>query len=157
MTDQITDQDRRDARQWATNVSEQGKSPNLPLTTAARVILATVDAPEPTLADELRVIEDRRLSLPGIWGRLRDLAARAERIEHERDEACAAIEIADWRHWYRENNELRVEVERLTAERDAETVAPGENVAADQQVSTQGILAGSLPDHTDVKPGVNTD
>lgn len=101
MTD-ITDQDRRDALAWAANVSNQGKSPHLALTTAARVILATVDAPEPTLAEALKYRADL-LDNGDPDGdtpqALRDLATDAAQMERDLAEA-------------------RAEVARLTAERD---------------------------------------
>lgn len=98
----ITDQDRRDALAWAANVSNQGKSPHLALTTAARVILATVDAPEPTLAEALKYRADL-LDNGDPDGdtpqALRDLATDAAQMERDLAEA-------------------RAEVARLTAERD---------------------------------------
>ena len=108
MTDQITDQDRRDAREWAEDVAETFKyDDEVPRETRAAVnyILATVDAPEPTLAEDLRTLgalleeEGGAGAKSTCWAR--DLAARAEQIEQERDQALA-------------------EVERLTAERDRE-------------------------------------
>ena len=78
MTD-ITDEDRRAARVWAANVSNQGKSPHLALTTAARVILATVDAPEPTLAEELaRIAENSPVwTIQNVCDELKSAADRA--------------------------------------------------------------------------------
>ena len=103
MTD-ITDQDRRDAREWAEDVAETFKyDDEVPRETRAAVnyILATVDAPEPTLAEEVKkglLFRVNDTDAEGIKDAL-DLAARVEQIEQERDQA-------------------RAEVERLTAERD---------------------------------------
>ena len=124
MTD-ITDQDLCKALAWAEGSMARGGAD-----AAARYILATVDAPPPTLAEELRALNLDQLDESA----LDYLADRAEQIEQERDDA-------------------RAEVERLTAERDDATVAREENVAADQQANTQETLSGSLPDHADVKPG----
>ena len=134
MTD-ITDQDRRDAREWAEDVAETFKyDDEVPRETRAAVnyILATVDAPAPTLAEELRSI--REWVDWEAFSVFDEIVARAEQIEQERDEA-------------------RAEVERLTAERDDATVAREENVAADQQANTQETLSGSLPDPADVPVG----
>ena len=126
MTD-ITDKDRRNARQWATMMQEQRAGyPNA--YTAARVILATVEPPAPTLAEELR-----------SW-------AEDASYDEDRDNLLHAADRAA--QMERDLAEARAEVERL----NAATVAPEEKVAPDQQANTQGILAGSLPNPADVKP-----
>lgn len=126
----ITDQDRRDALAWAANVSNQGKSPHLALTTAARVILATVDAPEPTLAEALKYRADL-LDNGDPDGdtpqALRDLATDAAQMERDLAEARAEVEWLkrDLAEAYKARDSrddevysLRAEVERLTDERD---------------------------------------
>lgn len=91
MTD-ITDQDRRAARVWAKNWQgdqDDGTS------AAARVILATVDAPEPTLAESLHYRADL-LDNGDPDGdtpqALRTLAARAAQMERDLTEARAKVE-----------------------------------------------------------------
>lgn len=113
MTD-LTDQDRRDARQWANDIIVQAETDERKLRyhTAARVILALVEAPPPTLAEELRS------EAPGVTGYdLAALAACVEQIEQERDEARADIaDVTEVNHEIRrERDELRAEVERLRA------------------------------------------
>ena len=133
MTD-ITEQDRRVAHEWAASLDPNMSCWSARERAAARVILATVDATAPTLAESLNTWAASTALDFGESAALDPLIARAEQIEEERDEA-------------------RAEVERLTAERDAATVAREENVAADQQANPQGILAGSLPDPADVPEG----
>ena len=99
MTD-ITDQDRRDAREWAEDVAETFKyDDEVPRETRAAVnyILATVDAPEPTLAEELRGWESifRNEGRSVDANSMRTLAARAEQIEQERDAARAEVARTD--------------------------------------------------------------
>lgn len=109
---------------------------------------ATVDAPAPTIAEGLRDLA-RTLANLAINSGIEDLTSeelnrlidRAEQIEQERD------------YWKNYALDRQRQVERLTAEWDAATVAREENVAADQQANTQGTLSGSLPDPADVKPG----
>ena len=119
MTDQITDQDRRDAREWAEDVAETFKyDDEVPRETRAAVnyILATVDAPEPTLAEEVKkglLFRVNDTDAEGIKDAL-DLAARVEQIEQERD------------YWKGYALDRQREVERLTAERDREkTISKG--------------------------------
>ena len=126
MTD-ITDQDKRDAREWAEDVAETFKyDDEVPRETRAAVnyILATVDAPEPTLAEEVKkglLFRVNDTDAEGIKDAL-DLAARVEQIEQERDQA-------------------RAEVERLT---DGRTFTAPEGATRP---------ATDLPDPADVKPG----
>ena len=117
MTD-ITDKEKRDAREWAERALG-GSIPDEELADiAARVILATVEAPAPTIADELRD-RARTFANLAVCGGMEDLttddlnvlASRAEQIEEERDEAMAAE--AD----HLETIEtLRVEAGRLTTQ-----------------------------------------
>lgn len=143
---EITDQDKRDARQWATMMQEQRAGyPNA--YTAARVILATVEPPAPTLAEELRetagMMGYAAVKAPEIRGRIEDAAARAKQIEKDLDEARAAAKT--WQEqnendcemyseeitgllatldetrdevtvWKRRTDRARAEVERLTAD-----------------------------------------
>lgn len=120
MTD-LTDQDRRDARQWANDIIVQAETDERKLRyhAAARVILALVEAPAPTLAEELRA------EAPGVPGYdLAALAACVEQIEQERDEAKKERdhffrEVENVRTWkeqlLNERDEARAEVERLRA------------------------------------------
>ena len=91
----LTDQELRDARVWAANVSNQGKSPHLALVNAARVILATVDAPSPTLAEELQEIYAEMWSWTDhyeTFKRVGALITHADQMEHNLAEARAEVE-----------------------------------------------------------------
>ena len=94
MTDQITDQDKRDALAWAGGSQAIGIAD-----AAARVILATVGAPEPTLAEELRDTARWWREGAPTWeqccDRFESLANRAEQIEQERDAARAEVARTD--------------------------------------------------------------
>ena len=162
MTD-LTDQDRRAARSWAKNW--QGDQDD-DTSAAARVILATVDAPAPTLAEELREFGETPATERDM-GTFGDIADRVEQVEQERDQAkkIAELNLNTAAEMKIQRDNLRAEVERLTAERVTEpsltlndwsmtaTVARKEKVAPDQQANTQETLSGSLPDPADVKPG----
>lgn len=139
MTD-ITDQDSRDAREWAEDVAETFKyDDEVPRETRAAVnyILATVDAPEPTLAEEVKkglLFRVNDTDAEGIKDAL-DLAARVEQIEQERDQARAEVERLT-----AERDEITADRDRLAASNyilgakaGAATVAREENVAPDQQ------------------------
>lgn len=110
MTD-ITDQDRRVAHEWAASIDPEMDCLSASTRAVARVILATVDAPAPTLAEELRLwAEDA--SYDEDRDNLLHAAARAEQMEHGIAEA-------------------RAEVERLTAvqkgaESNAESIDPAD-------------------------------
>ena len=109
MTDQITDQDRRLALRWCDMLGDSTLHKEAAAT--RRVILATVEAPTPTLAEELRSwAEDA--SYDEDRDNLLHAAARAEQMEHGIAEA-------------------RAEVERLTAvqkgaESNAESIDPSD-------------------------------
>ena len=142
MTD-ITDQDRRDAREWAEDVAETFKyDDEVPRETRAAVnyILATVDAPVPTLAEELRDTARWWREGAPTWeqccDRFESLAARAEQIEQERDDA-------------------RAEVERLTAERitDPSLTLNDGSMMRPATVAREENVSPDLPDPADVKPG----
>ena len=129
MTD-ITDQDRRDAREWAEDVAETFKyDDEVPRETRAAVnyILATVDATAPTLSEELRTINIDQLD----ESTLDYLADRAEKIEQERDQARSEVKYLD------------SEVERLSA---------GEAVNEPVTHHSDASMT-DLPDPTDVPPG----
>lgn len=152
----ITEQDRRDAREWAEDVAETFKyDDEIPRETRAAVkyILATVDAPEPTLAEELRDTARWWREGAPTWeqccDRFDSLADRAEQMETEWEEELDQIS-ADRDHWIQaygeaaqdlsearaemererdlgvalahERDDARAEVERLTAERQEETM-----------------------------------
>lgn len=89
MTD-LTDQDRRKALAWAGGSQAIGIAD-----AAARVILATVDAPAPTLAERLHYRADLldNGDPDGDTPRaLRDLATDAAQMEHDLAEASAEVE-----------------------------------------------------------------
>ena len=88
MTD-ITDQDLCKALAWAEGSMARGGAD-----AAARYILATVDAPAPTLAEEVKkglLFRVNDTDAEGIKDAL-DLAARVEQIEQERDDLARARE-----------------------------------------------------------------
>lgn len=177
MTD-ITDQDRRAAMAWAKNW--QGDQDG-DTSAAARVILATVDAPEPTLAEEIldAAARIRDAVNPGdrdvSWADMESCANRAEQIEQdaedrqewnrriteqvatlarERDEARAEVERERdlGVALSHERDEVRDEVERLTAEQDTER--PDDNDWLDgMKEATRYAINATRPDPADVKPG----
>ena len=120
MTD-ITDQDLCKALAWAEGSMARGGAD-----AAARYILATVEAPEPTLAEEIMRLPDFTMSgdhcLNDCYERADTLATRVRQIEQERDD-------------------LRAEVEHLT---DGRTFTAPEGATRP---------ATDLPDPADVKPG----
>ena len=94
MTD-LTDKDRRDMLQWARiALDSKGNQEHGPWVTAARYILANVDAPATTLAEELRHIAEHweEWATETITSAIRAAADRAEQVEKERDEARAEVE-----------------------------------------------------------------
>ena len=117
---QITDQDRRDARQWAERIMEHN-TPGSAIGKAAHVILATVDAPAPTLAEELREFGETPATERDM-GTFGDIADRVEQVEQERDQAkkIAELNLNTAAEMKIQRDNLRAEVERLTAERDRE-------------------------------------
>lgn len=98
MTDNaVTDNDLRNARLWAKRVDPPHTNPGYSGTprdiyNAARVILDTVPAPPATLADELRVMLEKRDA--GEVTSFAVLLARVEAVEKERDDwsLCADSE-----------------------------------------------------------------
>ena len=111
MTD-ITDPQAEFLTAFARGVASRPGSYSDDLVDSARAVLATVDAPEPTLAEEVKkglLFRVNDTDAEGIKDAL-DLAARVEQIEQERDQA-------------------RAEVERLTTERDDRPAADLPNPA----------------------------
>lgn len=136
MTD-ITDQDRRIAREWATTIGKQiAGHPDA--RTAARVILATVDAPEPTLAEAVEAWAEKHFS--GVVGtgkhELLALASRAEQMENDLAEASA-------------------EVGRLTAKNEELRRTDNYKEFRDKFLPVQKAAESNAetPDPADVKPG----
>jgi hypothetical protein len=126
MTD-ITDQDRRDARQWAEGFLSEPGVRGSRATTAARVILATVDAPAPTLEEGIREWVEKRYS--GVIGtgkyELIALADRAAQVEHDLAEAHAEVErLTDVNENLRRTDNYREFREQfLTVQKGAESNA----------------------------------
>ena len=167
MTD-ITNQDRRTAIDVAEAI-ERGDYPMANMwPILARVILATVDAPAPTLAEELRSwAEDA--SYDEDRDNLLHAAARAEQMEHGIAEARAEVERLkrDLAEAYKtrdarddEVDSLRAEVERLTAERDrleaAQYLSDGSawgGPVREPTVQKGAESNAETPDPADVKPG----
>lgn len=126
MTDNaVTDGDLRNARLWAEKVGPPYASPGYigtpsEIYNVARVILATVEAPAPTLAERLQYRADM-LDNGDPDGdtpqALRDLATDAAQMEHDLAEAHADLaDVTEVNHEIRrERDEARAEVERLTA------------------------------------------
>lgn len=150
MTD-ITDNEKRVLREWAEENQLRDEETHL----AARYILANVDAPTPTLAEELRALgalleeEGGAGAKSTCWAK--DLAARAEQIEKELDKAIRRTDQsdADLAEVLDSRDEARAEVERLTSERDGarEEIAWLRNGPGHTEVATD------IPDPADVKPG----
>lgn len=172
MTD-ITDQDRRDARQWASRIGEETCVAFDDAKAAARVILATVDAPEPTLAEELRKVaaDYDRDGYPEPDETYRHLADRAEQMEYARN--TLEKQRGYWRdsaiQAVAERDEARAEVERLTADlkvaldkvdrltAERNRIATGRYVTY-AEVDGKPVQKGAesnaeTPDPADVKPG----
>ena len=131
MTD-ITDQDRRSARGWATMMDKQIAG-NPDARAAARVILATVEAP-PLSEDLAHVTENwQEWATEAITTTLAVATDLAKQMEHDLTEA-------------------RAEVERLTAERDGarEEIAWLRNGPGHTEVATY------LPNPADVQKGAES-
>lgn len=159
MTD-ITDQDRSDARQWAEAIGRSDAPvPDHLWHSASRVILATVDAPTPTLADELRehIAHGEDLA---VWNRaaVEKVADRVEQIEQERDDLSRARESQEkaLHEHGRLLSEARAEVERLTAENENLRKTDNYREFRERFLTVQKgaeSTAESLPDPADVKTG----
>lgn len=149
MTD-LTDQDRRAARSWAKNW--QGDL-DADISAAARVILATVDAPEPTLTEELRDVADSYGMSSRAADRLDDIA---DRVEHDLAEARAEVERAEDRaaEWQGIAQRYYAKVELLTAERDEKEVLDTIDAHCDHYAAQKGAESNAESlDPADVKPG----
>lgn len=123
MTD-ITDRDRRAARAWAKNW--QGDL-DADTSAAARVILATVYAPTPTIADEIMDL-GRALDQYGLFDALGiDVDAIADRVaqlEHDLTEARAEVErLTAANEELRRTDNYREFKEFLSVQKDAESNA----------------------------------
>ena len=148
MTD-ITDQDTaRLALAWAEDRAGKKLAPETgqrERDAAVRFILATVDAPEPTLAEELRGWESifRNEGRSVDANSMRTLAARVEQIEQERD------------YWKGYALDRQREVERLTAERvtDPSPTINDPSMTRPATVAREENVYPDLPDPADVKPG----
>lgn len=116
ISDQFSDQDRRAMHDWANlAVADSGRQEREPWVTAARFILATVEPPAPTLAEE---IEEWTIT------RLDEEPSYEELVDIRQDLYHFASRISSME---RDLTEARAEAERLKA-----TAAERENGAADQ-------------------------
>lgn len=174
MTD-IADHDRRAARAWAKNW--QGDQDD-DTSAAARVILATVDAPEPTLTERLRkqfydpepTDEQHGIILDAAQMEHDLTEARAElnqwkqvsRIEtttlrEQRDEAHADLaDVTEVNHEIRrERDEARAEAERLTDVNETLRRTDNHKEFREQFLTVQKRAESNAesPDPADVKPG----
>lgn len=131
MTD-ITDQDRRLALRWCDMLGDSTLHKEAAAT--RRVILATVEAPAPTLAEELRHIAEHweGWATETITSAIRAAADRAEQIEEERD-----MEKTISKGW--------MEAHQKLAEHHAETLERDGQKGAESNAET--------PDPADVQPG----
>lgn len=141
---EITDQDRHAARAWAKNW--QGDQDD-DTSAAARVILATVDAPEPTLTERLR----EQFHYPEQNDEQHGIILDAAQMEHDLAETKKECD-----HFFREVENVRNWKERLLNERD-EARAEVDRLRADVARLTAAQKgaesnAESL-DPADVKPG----
>lgn len=159
MTDQITDPQAEFLTAFARGVASRPGSYSDDIVDSARALLATVDAPEPTLAEELRGWESifRNEGRSVDANSMRTLAARAEQIEQERDHYFREVEnVRNWKEGLlNERDEARAEVERLTAERVTEP-SPTLNdpsMTRHATVAREENVSHDLPEPADVKPG----
>lgn len=142
----VTDDDRREARNWAQNVvhAPGGKGVH----SAARYILDTIPALPKSLADELREVAIQC----GYDSELLTLADRVEAVEKEvteadrdRDEALSWVD-----NLTRQRDEARAEVERLRKELGEERGKVHESSQLeDEAVSLSYWLADNLSEHVD--------
>lgn len=165
MTD-ITNQDRRVAHEWAASIDPEMDCWSASARAVARVILATVDAPAPTLSERLRyraALLDNGDPDGDTLQALRDLAADAAQMERDLTEARAEAErlTADLAEAYKtrdarddEVDRLRAEVERLTAVN--ENLRRTDNYREFKEflgVQKAAESNAETPDPADVKPG----
>ena len=154
MTD-ITDQDLCKALAWAEGSMARGGAD-----AAARYILATVDVPTSTLAEELMDWSHKVFLDEGGKQTMRDYSARAEQIEQERDDARAEVErLTGTVKWQEEiirrmNDEHAghaAEVKRLTTK--VEEQCEWNRAITNQVASLTNHPATDLPDPADVPYG----
>ena len=180
MTD-ITYLDRRSAREWATTMEKHGAvSP--PVRAAARVILATVEAP--ALSEELANITENweEWATETITAALANFTTRTAQMEHDlaearaelnqwklvsrietttlreqRDEAQADLaDVTEVNHEIRrERDEARAEVERLTAVNETLRRTDNHKEFRDKFLTVQKGAESNAEslDPADVKPG----
>lgn len=124
MTD-ITDQDRRTAHEWAASLDPDMKCWSDRERAAARVILATVDAPAPTLAEELQDMLEARdredqTSFSGLLARVEQVEQERNSLEQQRDYWCDSERqaVKDRYHLAAEIDKANTDILHLTAERD---------------------------------------
>lgn len=148
MTD-ITDQDRRVAYEWAASIDHEMDCWSAPTRAIARVILATVDAPAPTLAEEIL----------DAAARIRDAVNPGDRDVSWADMESCADRAAQMGH---DLTEARAEVERLTAvqkgaESNAETLDPADVPAGEAWiVECRGERRTAVKDRDDNNEPWNT-
>lgn len=134
MPDQtVTDDDRRKAHEWARMAADNNHDPhNAPWRVAARLLLDHVPAPPATLADELRVMLEKRdagevTSFAGLLARVeaveKENRATLNHAYDERDEALverdeARAEAKTWREQDENYREFRGKFRTVQQERD---------------------------------------
>ncbi|MGC3905715.1 hypothetical protein ACYB2S_13830 [Corynebacterium variabile] len=180
MTD-ITDIQRREVRNTARTILDKPYDHTAAACELASFVLATVDAPPRTLAEELQyraALLDNGDPDGDTPQALRDLAARAAQMEHdltearaevererdlgvavghERDEVSEALAVERRRveKIAAERDEARAEVERVTAERNR--IASGRYITyaeVDGKTVQKGAESNAeTPNPADVKPG----
>ncbi|MDN6657587.1 MAG: hypothetical protein L0L18_00950 [Acidipropionibacterium jensenii] len=144
----ITNQDRRVAYEWAASIDHEMDCWSAPTRAIARIILATVDAPEPTLAEELEYRADL-LDNGDPDGdtpqALRDLAAHAAQMEHDLTEARAEVKRE------RDLGDALALARSHTAEQE---VLDAIDAHYDHYPAQKGAESNAeTPDPADVKPG----
>lgn len=149
MTD-ITDQDRRDARQWAEAIGRSDAPCAADLWHAAsRYILATVDAPDTTLAEELRHIAEHweEWQTATINSAIKAAADRAEQIEEERDMEKTISK--GWMEAHQKLAEHHAETLERDVQKDTESNAEAPNPADVKEEEPYHIYYGVYGnDHT---------
>ncbi|WP_312980988.1 hypothetical protein [Corynebacterium sp.] len=151
MTD-ITDNEKRVLREWAEKNKLRDEETHL----AARYILANVDAPAPTLAEEMRGLasEYEEDGEPDPSVDLYRLADRVEQIEQERDEARAEVErLTEVNERLRKTDNYREFREFLHPVRVSK-MPPGDIPGTALPINISAVVPDpTTPDPADVKPG----
>ena len=156
MTD-ITDQDRRQLRDDAKAVINKTAMRSSAAVSIAQYVLATVEPPAPTLAEELRyraTLLDNGDPDGDTPQALRSLATRAEQMEQD------AEDRQEWNRRIteqnatlaRERDEARAEVERVTTAQDTERPDDNDWLAGMKEATRYAINA-TRPDPADVPTG----